>query len=178
MRLQGTLSKNRCMQFCVAVVFSLAAMTGAAQSSVQLNENCIVSVLNRNVNVNTDGSWVLPNVPAGFGMVRARATCVNAGATTSGQSDPFVLNANDTVNLPHIPLGNTTPIPTTLTITSPSTSLSSVGGTAQLTVRATYASAAAADVTATTRRSTSRAPGSQRASSSRWCATTWPITRA
>ena len=52
----------------------------------QLNEHCTVSVLNRNVRVNPDGSWVLPNVPANLGQVRARATCVENGVTTSGES--------------------------------------------------------------------------------------------
>ena len=42
----------------------------------QLNQNCTVCVLNRCVRANADGSWVLPNIPAGFGQVKARATCV------------------------------------------------------------------------------------------------------
>jgi hypothetical protein len=54
----------------------LCATPGAP---AQLNEHCTVSVLNRNVRVNPDGSWVLPNVPANFGPVRARATCVEKG---------------------------------------------------------------------------------------------------
>ena len=40
-----------------------------------LNESCTVSVLNRNVQAKADGTWVLPNIPANFGKVRARATC-------------------------------------------------------------------------------------------------------
>ena len=47
----------------------------------QLNQNCVVSVLNRTVAVREDGTFVLPNVPAGFGQVRARATCVENGQT-------------------------------------------------------------------------------------------------
>jgi len=125
----------------------LLSFGALASAQVQLNQNCIVSVLNRNVNVSSDGSWILPNVPAGFGFVRARATCVNGGVTTSGESAPFSLAANSTVNLPHIPLGNTTPIPTSLTITAPATTLSSIGQTVQLTVTATYADAPTANVT-------------------------------
>lgn len=60
----------------VAVMLLLCATPGAP---AQLNEHCTVSVLNRNVRVNPDGSWVLPNVPANFGPVRARATCVEKG---------------------------------------------------------------------------------------------------
>ena len=56
-----------------AVMLMLCIATGAR---AQLNEHCTVSVLNRTVPVNPDGSWVLPNVPANLGQVRARATCV------------------------------------------------------------------------------------------------------
>ena len=59
-----------------------------------------MSVLNRNVRVNPDGSWVLPNVPANFGYVRARATCIVNGQTISGESEPFLVPANGVVNLP------------------------------------------------------------------------------
>jgi len=50
-----------------------------------------VSVLNRNVQVNADGSWVLPNIPANFGQVKARATCVQNGITTFGESAFFTV---------------------------------------------------------------------------------------
>src|ERR1700722_2887298 len=64
------------------------------QGNSQLNQNCVVAVLNRTVQVNANGSWVLPNVPANFGLVRARATCVQNGITTFGQSALFSLSAN------------------------------------------------------------------------------------
>ena len=68
-----------------------AAVVGLAQ---KLDENCTVSVLNRTVRVNPDGSWVLPNVPANFGPVKARATCTQNGVTTLGESARFNVNAN------------------------------------------------------------------------------------
>src|SRR5215472_19141761 len=80
----------------------------------QLNQNCVVSVLNRNVQVNADGTWVLPNIPANFGPVRARATCVTNGVTQFGQSDFFTIPANGSTNVPRIILGHTTPIPTAI----------------------------------------------------------------
>src|SRR5207244_990956 len=68
--------------FVLSLAFARAA---AAQQSlgIQLNENCTISVLNRNVRVRPDGSWVLPNVPANFGQVRARVTCIVNGPTVS-----------------------------------------------------------------------------------------------
>ena len=116
--------------------------------AAQLNSNCIVGVLNRTTQVNADGSWILPNVPANFGQVRARATCVNNGVTTFGQSALFTLPANGTVNLPHIQLGNTSPVPTSVTVTAPTTTLSSVGATTQLTVTAAYAGSPNQNITA------------------------------
>lgn len=133
-----------------AYVFAtIAALFGGpAVSAPQLNENCTVSVLNRNVQAKADGTWVLPNIPANFGRVRARATCVNNGVTTYGQSDFFVIPANGSITLPPIQLGNTTDIPTRVVLTSPSTFLTTVGQTMQLRAQATYSDGRTADVSA------------------------------
>src|SRR6266852_2562199 len=82
----------------------------------QLNQNCTVSVLNRTVPVNPDGSWVLPNIPANFGQVKARATCIQNGKTISGESAFFTVPANSAVNLPIIVLGSASRIPVSLRI--------------------------------------------------------------
>jgi hypothetical protein len=113
----------------------------------QLNQNCTVSVLNRTVPVNADGSWVLPNIPANFGQVKARATCTQNGVTTFGESDFFTVSANGAVNLPAITLGATTPIPVSLAIGPAAPSLSTAGQTVQLAVTATYPDASTKDVT-------------------------------
>ena len=116
--------------------------------NAQLNQNCVVSVLNRTVQVNADGTWVLPNIPANFGPVRARATCVNNGATQFGQSAFFTIPSNGSTNVPTIVLGSVTPIPTTVSVSSATTTLNSAGATTQLTVTATYALGDPQDVTA------------------------------
>ena len=131
----------------------LAAAANAANVQIQaqpqrLNENCIVSVLNRNTRVRADGSWVLPNIPANFGLVRARATCTFSGVTVSGESAPFLIEANGSANVPPIVLGPTTPIPTAMVITAPSTRLTQIGATSQLTVTANYADNTTRNVTA------------------------------
>jgi hypothetical protein len=110
----------------------------AAQTAPQLDDNCIVSVLNRNVRVKPDGSWVLPNVPANFGLVRARATCVVDGETISGESAPFLISANGSVDVPPIVLGPTTLIPQSVTLTGPSSPLGQIGATTLLSVMAGY----------------------------------------
>lgn len=70
-------------------LLGLALMAFSGVTSAELNENCVVSVLNRTVQVKPDGTWVLPNIPANFGPVRARATCVTNGITTAGESALF-----------------------------------------------------------------------------------------
>ena len=116
--------------FISACSAALTLLTVSA--SAQLNQNCTVSVLNRNVPVNADGTWVLPNVPANFGQVKARATCVQNGITTFGESAFFTIPANGAVNLPAISLGTATPIPVSLTITQGTPSLTTAGQTNQL----------------------------------------------
>lgn len=55
----------------------------------QLNENCIVNILGRTSPVAPDGTWVIPNIPADQGILRARATCTENGQTISGISEFF-----------------------------------------------------------------------------------------
>jgi alpha-tubulin suppressor-like RCC1 family protein len=105
----------------------------------QLNENCVMSVLNRTVQVKPDGTWVLPNIPANQGPVRARATCVENGITSAGQSDFFTIPADGSVNVPNIVLGPVTPIPTEVTVSATNTKMTSAGQTLQLTVTGRYA---------------------------------------
>jgi len=116
-------------------------------SHAQLNENCVVNVLNRTSQVNTDGTWSLQNVPSGFGQVRVRATCQENGVTRAGQSDFIEIPANGSIDLPEIILDQVTPIPDSLSITSPTTNLASEGDTAQLTVTANFPSGTSGDVT-------------------------------
>src|SRR5262245_10287341 len=121
-----------------ALIFALLC-TGQSAWAQKLNENCTVSVLNRTVRVNADGSWVLPNIPANFGLVRARATCIVDGKTVSGESDLFVVPRNGIVNRKTIVFGTATPIPIALTLNAPTSTLTEAGATVQLEAFAHYA---------------------------------------
>jgi hypothetical protein len=133
----------------VSVLSVVMVSDSAAQvGETQLNENCTISVLNRNVRVRPDGSWVLPNVPANFGYVRARVTCIVDGRTISGESERFLIPPNGVVNRPRITFGETTPIPRAVTVTSAVGRLTALGDSAQLTVSALYADGSTKDVTA------------------------------
>src|SRR5258708_1470892 len=92
-------------------IIALATCSASRLAQAQLNQDCSVSVLNRTVPVNPDGSWVLPNIPANLGQVRARATCVRNGVTTAGQSDYFTPQTNGVVQSINITFGTVAPVP-------------------------------------------------------------------
>ncbi len=123
-------------------------LCSAQQAAAQLNEHCTVSVLNRTVRVNPDGSWQLRNIPARFGRVKARATCVQDGVTRFGESDLFTVPRNGSITLPIIILGPVSPIPASVAVSPANASLTAAGESLQLTVTATYPSGATSDVTA------------------------------
>jgi YVTN family beta-propeller protein len=132
------------------VLLTCVALHAIAQQAYgqKLNENCIVSILNRTTPVREDGAWDLPNVPSGFGPIRARATCVNLGITTSGESELFTITAGRMNGVSPINLGSTTPIPNTLTLSASPTTLTQAGQPTQLSVIATYANGSTQNVTA------------------------------
>lgn len=134
-------------RIAIALLFVLAAFCSPRNSYGQTSPACTVSVLNRSVEQQADGSWILPNVPANFGPVRARMTCIQNGQTVSGESDPFVVPANGVVNLPPIHFGQTTPVPLALSLSTASMTLAGPGQTTQLTVMARYSDSSTKDVT-------------------------------
>ena len=143
------------MQSAVSRYPILLALCAAAllplSLSAQLDDTCTVSILNRNTQVRTDGTWEINNIPAGFGLVRARATCLRNGTSLSGQSGLFSIDANVVTGVDaQIILGPVTPVPTSLTLSAPSTNLSAIGGTLQLTATGTYATGPSQNLTAGT----------------------------
>ncbi len=146
----GALRRNTWLTALLLALFLTEDSAPRAEGAVTgqgLEAGCVVSVLNRNALVSAAGGWLLPNVPAGFGMVRARASCIKDGITLFGESEPFEVAPNGSVNVPPIRLGAVTPIPTQLTLTSTLSTLTSPGATTQLTVNALYLGGAPRDVT-------------------------------
>ena len=139
--MRDTMDKVRSTGFGSIVLYLawLMLLATASTAFAQLDEDCTVSILNRTAQVKPDGSWRIDNIPAGFGPVRARATCVRDGVTLSGESELFVIQVNAVTGFnANIVLGHTTPIPRSLTITAPLFTLTQTSQTSQLTVTATY----------------------------------------
>jgi len=131
----------------LALVIAVA-LTGPL--AAQLDSTCMVSALNRTAPVDDSGVWLLPNVPADLGKVRIRATCVAPdGTVRSGASASlYALPVNGAVSVRDISFQSPTPVPESLTLTAPSSSLGSQGQTVQLTALAAYANGTTTDVTA------------------------------
>src|SRR5579863_3839516 len=131
----------------VAPAGVLIAILAATAARGQLDDTCMVSALNRTAPVDANGVWVLPNVPAGTGQIRVRATCVANSVTRSGQSSLITVPANGVVSVDDISFSQPVPIPTQLTLAAPTTSLGTAGQQLQLTATATYPDGSQADVT-------------------------------
>ena len=123
-------------------------MVSVESRAQQLGQNCVVSVLNRSARVKSDGSYVLPNVPGNFGQVRARATCVENGVTSSGESEYFEISSTGgPLRIPEIHFGPQTPIPDFLELTVPSTGIEPIGAGVQLSVIASFSDGSTDDFT-------------------------------
>jgi hypothetical protein len=111
-----------------------------------LDDSCVVSALNRSTRVQPNGVWVLPNVPANTGQVRVRASCIKDGITRSGQSDFFTIPPNGTIRVAEIRFDDPEPVPSTLALTAPLTTLTTAGQTVQLTATVNFPDGSSRDV--------------------------------
>ncbi len=132
-------------RFVLVVVALGVSLPTRAQ---ELNENCVVSILNRTASVLPDGSWQIPNVPAGLGLVRVRATCVLEGLTVTGQSDFINIEANIVNGYSPFGPGQVDPVPTSVAVSADPAILTAEGQTTQLGVTATLPDDSSSDVTA------------------------------
>jgi len=60
-------------------------------NAIQLDDSCVVNVLNRTISVSKNGTWNMPNVPSFMGRIRARVTCDVDGKTVSGATPYFTI---------------------------------------------------------------------------------------
>ncbi len=134
--------------FLVLFVIVLEALLPLSSFAQQLDETCVVNILNRTVQVGPDGGWSMANVPSTMGQVRARATCVRNGQTISGQTDFFTVARNGVVRTGDFVFGVSDPPPTSLTINPPDPFvLNGQGANAALSVTATFSDGSTRNVT-------------------------------
>lgn len=124
----------------------LLAFVCAAHAQ-QLDESCSASVLNRTAQVNADGSFVIPNVPADDALYRVFVTCnPDDGPQRRGQSGFFAM-ASGTTLVPTIDLTTLAPSPTALVLQASSTMLDGVGAAAQVSATCSYPGGSSRDCT-------------------------------
>jgi len=118
-------------------------------SFAALDQNCVVNILNRTVQVSPQGGWSMPNVPSNMGNIRARATCIQNNKTISGESDYFNVTLNGITQVGDIKFGTNQPVPVSLAFSQPgTTTLSTIGATYQIGLNASYTDGSVKDVTA------------------------------
>lgn len=111
--------------------------------------NCVVTSQNRNSQVNADGTFLLPNVPAAQGTYRTRVVCPQPDGTVLGStSAPLVLTPNGYTVLPLLPLLPMQPQPASINLLVDSGNLGSVGSTVQLQTQSVDPGGYGSDVTA------------------------------
>ncbi|MFT4939232.1 MAG: hypothetical protein ACI88A_002268, partial [Paraglaciecola sp.] len=118
--------------------------------NAELDESCVVNVLNRTVQVSSDGGWSLPNIPSNQGNIRARVTCIDrdTGETMSGETDYFRIDENGITFVGDFQFTEISNTPESLDFASTDTAtLTSIGEEIQLAVTATFSSSESVDVT-------------------------------
>ena len=136
--------------FIYGCLFSALSMVSIATAqTVTLDDTCTVNILNRTIQVDAGGGWVMPNVPDNMGKVRARVTCIRDGETVSGQTDFFRVSRDGNIDTGPFLFGEPDPPPRSLAVTPTGIStLNDPAATFSLQVVATYPNNTTRDVTA------------------------------
>ncbi|HET9792648.1 MAG TPA: Ig-like domain-containing protein, partial [Candidatus Angelobacter sp.] len=120
--------------FVLSGLFILLAASATAQQPL-LGSNCTASIQNRQVKINADGSFAIPNVPVDQGFYRVHVVCKNPdGTITGGQSEFEVLVSNGETKIQQITLGTPSLAPESIAISAAKTSLTAIGQKVQLAV--------------------------------------------
>ncbi len=135
--------RRRALALCALVLASCCLGTpqdahaqGLGLGPPPWNERCTANMMNRSIQINQDGSFVVPNVPAYQGAARVRIICPNPGGTTqSAQSELLTFTGPGlTLDVTMLSdLGDVDPIPVALVLTTPTPVLTASLPSVQLT---------------------------------------------
>ncbi|MGQ8365397.1 Ig-like domain-containing protein [Glaciecola sp. 1036] len=140
---------NNCLFKCITVGLLFSPVSLFAADVLELDDTCVINVLNRTVFAEEDGSFALPNVPSNMGAIRARATCARDDGVVSGQTEYFTVRENQSVNVGEFYIDEQPPTPVSLSLNGIAEPLNlfAIDETSQLTVTATYSDDSVQDVT-------------------------------
>ena len=112
-----------------------------------MDQTCTATIANRSVQVSSNGSYAIPNVPTDIGFYRVRVVCNSADGTVNHAQSAFIsLVGNGNTPVPVVSFGAVTPPPVSVALTSPVTSLSTRGQTTQLSLAGTLPTGAIIDL--------------------------------
>jgi hypothetical protein len=143
------LVRNYC-KFALALAFSaMSAGTALGQDAPVLDEHCTATIQNRAIQLNHDGSFAVPNVPADQTKARVRIVCQNPDGTVKRYHSNYItLDPNQPLvvgNLTATTL-DATPVTLQLVPASGSSTLPTVGTTVQMIVFASLSDGGTAEV--------------------------------
>jgi hypothetical protein len=132
----------------IALLIAISGPVMAAREVLDLDSTCVISVLNRTVQANSDGEFDLSNVPSNQGQIRARANCVRDGKMVTGESQYFTVLNNDKIDAGIFYTGDDN-IPVELKVSNKQPiTINGQDQTVRLNVVARYANGNTKDVTA------------------------------
>jgi hypothetical protein len=119
-----------------------------AQDIAELDESCIITILNRNAQIQSDGTFGLGNIPVPQGAFRARIVCEEENGVRKAQSAFVEGVQNGETDLGEIFITEAEDeIPVFLAITSPATTLTPQANGAQLVTTGTLPDGLEIDLT-------------------------------
>ncbi|HYB98790.1 MAG TPA: Ig-like domain-containing protein [Candidatus Limnocylindrales bacterium] len=131
-----------------AAALACALSASPVRADFELDQTCTAKILTRNVAVNADGTFAIPNIPMPAGPFRVRVLCLREEGTMYGQG-PFVTGVPDgSTNVGPIETAQVDPIPVILQIGATSTMLTAAAPTSQLTVQGVLVDDSLIDLTA------------------------------
>ena len=110
------------MKYRALLLWTLVCSQAHVQAEeVQIDENCVVNILNRTIHPSGGSYFALDNVPSFMGKIRARATCKSeTGELITAQTDYFEVERNKTINVGAFKTSAQAEVPTKIFVEGPS----------------------------------------------------------
>ncbi len=135
-------------QACAAVAgLVCCAISFCSPVRAQLGESCTATILNRTVQVDSNGTFSISNVPVPPGAFRARIVCESGQGAGRAQSQFVSGEPNGVTSLGTISFTEEDPIPVSLDVASPASTLTQSAPGAQLTTTGKLVGGTSIDLT-------------------------------
>ncbi len=131
-----------------AIILGAISCLSTVSVQAQEFELCTVNVLNRNTQMNADGTFSLQNIPVPDSRsVRARVVCDPSSGVNRGQTAFVQAVSNGITRFGPIDFTNLDPIPVSLSVSSVDSSLTALSPSTQITVLGNLIGGTSVDIT-------------------------------